>query len=323
MIPGATGEPEAGEPLQGASAEMVRYLGTRPRSLPSKYLYDARGTRLFEAITGVEDYYPGRTERSIIAAALGPLARSLGDTDIIELGSGDCSKVSLLLDMVPAGMRRSLRYFPVDISRTALAGSAAELGERFPKVRTRPVLADFMDGLPDIPEGRPRLFCFLGGTIGNLERSEASGFLGRVAGVMEPGDRFLLGLDMMKDVDDLLRAYDDSAGVTADFNLNILRVVDRALGTELSAGDFAHVARFSPEGGRIEMHLEALADLRADSPELEGPIMFERGETIHTESSHKYTPRGLERLVAEGGLRLRRVYQDRGGRFSLVESERR
>ena len=287
--------------------------------IPSKFFYDDAGSELFEQITGLDEYYPPKIE----AALLGTMARKIEcdfrDSDIIELGSGDCSKISIFLEAIAEDIRATIRYIPVDISRGAIEKAANLLAKKFPGLRMHCMPADFLRHLDRIPEERRRVFFFLGGTIGNLSKQEASEFMGSLSCVMNEGDRLILGVDMVKDIDVLERAYNDSRGVTARFNKNILKVVNRHMEGNFDTDDFEHAAYFNRHMERIEMHLRAKADVVFKSPALKEDITVSRGETIHTENSHKFTDAGIRGLAAGAGLKIQNVFTDEKKWFSLVE----
>ena len=298
--------------------DLLDGLLSQPRRISSMFFYDAEGSRLFEEITRLPEYYPTRTEIPLIAAAAQRVADELDGTDIVELGSGDCTKISAFLDEVPQRVRESLRYLPVDVSRAAIEDSASDLVERFPRLAVHGVLADCRRQFDVIPRRGRRLICFFGSTLGNFEREDGLDFMKDLGAAMRPGDGLLLGLDRVKDPAVLERAYNDRRGVTAAFNRNILNVVNALAGTDLDPAAFGHVAFYEPRHARIEMHLRAERDVIATSPHLPRPLSLARGETIHTENSHKFTPAGVDVLADRGGLRVREVYTDPNDWFFLV-----
>lgn len=301
--------------------EILAGLRDSPRRIPSRFFYDRRGSELFEEITGLPEYYLTGAEKSILKANAGRLLGSPEGLDIVELGSGDCSKVSLLLDAVPKNCLGSVCYMPVDVSRSALARSAQNLTESYPGLRVVCLLDDFCRCLSRLPQGGRKLILFLGSTIGNLEEDEADGLLSAVAEAMGPDDRLILGLDMLKDREVLERAYNDSRGITAEFNRNILRVANDMACTDFEPGEYAHRAFFNEDESRIEMHLEASIDQTVSSPWLDGPLRICRGERIHTENSRKYSPDDIERMADSAGLAVRDVLTDDRDWFSLAEME--
>ncbi|MBI1724050.1 MAG: L-histidine N(alpha)-methyltransferase [Candidatus Tectomicrobia bacterium] len=315
--------PKAGVPVSAAAEagagaslqETIAALRRPQKSLPCKYFYDERGSRLFEEICGLEEYYLTRAEMAILEARAGEMAEALGaDCALIEYGSSSARKALPLLDR----MERPAAFVPVDISLHHLERVAQEVGARLPGLAVHPLCADFARpfALPPL-NGRTarRAGFFPGSTIGNFTRREASLFLRRAAHACGPGGGLLIGVDLMKDVRRLEAAYNDRKGVTAAFNLNILSVLNRELGADFQPGLFRHRARFNPAESRIEMHLVSTA---AHSVRLGGmEVRFEAGETIHTENCHKYTLEDFAALAAQGGLAVRRVWTDPARLFSL------
>ncbi|MHC4427157.1 MAG: L-histidine N(alpha)-methyltransferase [Planctomycetota bacterium] len=312
-------------PLQGPVvlsdeflADVLAGLTAYPKRIPPKHFYDARGSRLFERICELEEYYPTRTELAIMLAHVTELAARLGPQCLlIEPGSGSGKKTQLLLSHLedPAG------YVPVDIAREQLVESSRALRGIFPALLIRPIHADFSGvfEIPDIPSNR-RVVFFPGSTIGNLTPDEAVILLRRFAAVTGEGGGLLIGIDLAKDVSVLEAAYNDRAGVTAAFNLNLLHRIRRELGAELRVDQFQHRAFYNGSEGRIEMHLVSLVaqTIRLDDTELH----FEAGETIHTESSYKYGPESFEALAAEAGWRRRARWTDDDRYFGIEYCER-
>lgn len=303
-------------------AEVISSLRESPRRIPSRLFYDSRGSKLFEEITGLPEYYPTRTERSILERHSARLVGGPAGLNIVELGSGDCSKVSILLDAIPRECLPSTGYIPVDVSRSALTKSARTLRKAYPGLRIRCLRADFCRCMSMIPANGRKLVLFLGGTIGNLPESGAHRLLRGLAGSMGPDDRLLLGLDMLKDRDVLERAYNDSQGVTAEFNRNILRVTNRLLDSNFKPEQYVHRAFLNEEQSRVEMHLEASGPQRVSSPWLDDLLEVQNGERIHTESSRKYTTDDMVSLAHNAGFAIRDVLTDARRRFSLAELER-
>lgn len=300
-------------------AEVLEGLRARPRRLPPKLFYDARGSELFERITRLPEYYLTRAELEIMNAHAGEMAQRIGArAALIEFGSGASEKTPLLLER----LERPTAYVPIDISRDALLASARRIARRFGGLRVLPVHADFDQAvtLPALPAAtRRRLVYFPGSTIGNFAPARARAFLARTAelarGQIEPG-ALLIGFDLRKDPDVLLRAYDDAAGVTAAFNRNALAHIDRLLGADFDPDRFAHVVRWNEEAGRVEMHLEAL---EAMTVHVGGEaIRFERGDRIWTESSYKYTPEGFDALAVAAGYRPAAHWFDAGHLFCVA-----
>ncbi|MFO7949223.1 MAG: L-histidine N(alpha)-methyltransferase [Candidatus Fermentibacteraceae bacterium] len=301
--------------------EILAGLRDSPRRIPSRFFYDRRGSELFEEITGLPEYYLTGAEKSILKANADRLLGSPEGLDIVELGSGDCSKVSLLLDAVPEDCLESVCYLPVDVSRSALARSARNLTESYPGLRVVCLRDDFCRCMSRFPDYGRKLILFLGSTIGNLEESAAAGLLSALSASMGPDDRLILGLDMLKDRKVLERAYNDSRGITAEFNRNILRVANRLADTDFHPDNFVHRAFLNGAESRMEMHLEASIGQAVSSPWLDEPLQLRKGERIHTETSRKYTAGDIESLAHNAGFAVRDVLTDGRQRFSLVEME--
>ncbi|MEM1415438.1 MAG: L-histidine N(alpha)-methyltransferase [Myxococcota bacterium] len=301
------------------AADVRAGLEAAPRSLPPKHFYDARGAELFDAICDTPEYYPTRTEEGLLAAVASRVVARAGATDLVELGSGAARKTRLLLEaMLDAG---PARYVPVDVAREMLVASARTLLADYPRLTVHGLVADydqpFLEALPPGESGG-RLIAFLGSTIGNFTHDEGAAFLGRIAEQMEGGDRFLLGLDLVKDPAVLHAAYNDAAGLTAAFNRNVLDVVNRELEAEFPTEAFEHVAFYDTEKARIEMHLEASRAMRVHIGELDLDVELEAGERIHTEISRKFTPEAAERLLSDAGLVLDEWWTDPKGWFALA-----
>ena len=290
-------------------------LRSDPPTLPCKYFYDARGSKLFDRITELDEYYPARTEVSILRSHMDEIVDSLeNDPLVIEFGSGNSSKTRLLLDHLPG----AAGYVPVDISREHLVDAAMRLATRYPRLEILPVCADFTQPIP-IPEPRRepghRVVFFPGSTIGNFTRDEATDFLRTVTEDCGDDGGLLIGVDLKKDPAILERAYDDEEGVTASFNLNLLERINRELGADFDVDAFRHRARWNEELGRIEMHLESTRGQTVRVGDAE--YSFAPGDTIHTENSHKYEIDEFAEMAATAGLRLARVWTDPESMFSV------
>ncbi|MET9346598.1 L-histidine N(alpha)-methyltransferase [Streptomyces termitum] len=295
-------------------ADVLRGLTGTPKVLPPKWFYDARGSELFDAITRLPEYYPTRAEREILVARAPEIAAATGAGTLVELGSGSSEKTRFLIDALRPGLAA---YVPVDVSESALKGAAEALLADRPELRVHALVADFTRGiaLPDTPG--PRLVAFLGGTIGNLLPGERRAFLRSVRAMTSPGDAFLLGTDLVKDEPTLVAAYDDAAGVTAEFNKNVLAVIDRELGADADPDDFDHVARWDREREWIEMRLRARHALTVKIPGLDLAVPFAAGEELRTEVSAKFRQEGVRAELAAAGLDLVRWWTDEEGRFAL------
>lgn len=301
--------------------DALRGLSSDPKTIPPKYFYDARGSRLFEAITRLPEYYQTRTERTILDRWAPELVRDLRPGVLIEFGSGSAAKTRALLDsMRDEGLLHG--YGPLDVSADASRRASEALALEYPELRVEGVIGDF-ERPHDLPfPGRRRLLAFLGSTIGNFTPNRSVTFLRSVAREMTPADAFMIGFDLVKDRATLERAYNDSAGVTAEFNLNLLRVMNRELGADFDVGEFEHSAFYDEQKTRIEMHLVSRRAqiVRLDAIDL--VTEFEQGESIRTEFSHKYTRNSVEQLLAAGGLRLAAWETDPAARFALALARR-
>ncbi|MFO1127849.1 MAG: L-histidine N(alpha)-methyltransferase [Rhodospirillales bacterium] len=297
------------------AAALVAGLSSRPqKSIPCKFLYDARGARLFTMICRLPEYYPTRTEFAILRRYGDHIANRLpAGAVLVEFGSGTSRKVDLLL----ARMAEPAAYVPLDVSVSCLDAAAARLARLFPGVRMEPVVADFSQPfrLPaTLPHG-PRVGFFPGSTIGNFDPPDAIRLLRRFRGVLGPRSRMIVGVDLRKDPQILHAAYNDSAGVTAAFNLNLLVRANRQVGADFDLGEFDHCAHFNRSLGRIEMHL---VSRRRQSVSIAGHrFQFAHGETIHTENSYKYSPREFREVVEAAGFAVKASWIDDRQLFSV------
>jgi len=291
--------------------DVVAGLSLPQKALPPKYFYDAAGSRLFEAICRLPEYYPTRAERSLTRENLSDIARFAGARcELVEFGSGASTKTRMLIRRL-----RPARYVPIDISESALALAVRRLGREFPWLGIEPLAGDFSRPLRLPRRKARRVAYFPGSTIGNLTPGEAQAFLRMTRGHVGVRGAMLVGVDLKKDANVLHAAYNDARGVTAAFNLNLLARINRELDGEFDPGRFRHYAFYNASLGRIEMHLVSLA---AQSVRI-GPhrFEFERGETIHTENSYKYSIAGFRALAAGAGFEGAKVWTDRHGLFSL------
>ena len=293
-----------------------RGLTSTPKWLPPKWFYDARGSDLFEEITRLPEYYPTRVERSILRERAGDIARRTGAHTLVELGSGSSEKTRLLLDALRAeGTLR--QYVPLDVSETALRDAVAAVHLDYPMLSIHGVVGDFTEHLDRIPGENPRMVAFLGGTIGNLFPGERATFLRELRATLDPGEWLLLGTDLVKDPDVLVTAYDDAAGVTADFNRNVLTVLNRALGADFEVENYEHVAIWDPENEWVEMRLRSTSAAQVTLAELALDITLQTGEEIRTEISAKFRREGIEGELADAGFSLDSWWTDAEGRFAL------
>jgi len=313
-------------------------LTSEPKELPPKYFYDERGSQLFEQITDLPEYYPTRTERAILAECADEIVAAAGrPRTLVELGSGSAAKTRHLLN----AMRDAeclTTYVPVDISAEITHETAEALVAEYPGLAVRCLVCDFEHDLERIradygaagpvpsdgdrtggpgPGGGGRLIAFLGGTIGNLYPDDRRDFLARIAALLEPGDRLLLGTDLVKDRARLEAAYDDSAGVTAEFNKNVLTVLNRELGADFAPAAFDHVARYDAAEARMDIRLRSLADQTVHLSGLDLSVGFAAGEEMRTEISTKFTRSSLEDAYRDAGLTLAGWFTDPAGDYAL------
>lgn len=297
-------------------ADLRDGLWEDPATIPPRWFYDERGSRLFDEITRLPEYYPTRTEATILSACAAELLETLNPSTVLELGSGTSTKTRLLLDAWRATDRE---FVPIDVSAEVTHESAAELSRAFPGLRVTPVIADFHH-LPENLPGQPggRLMIFLGGTIGNFSEAERVEFLAKLRHRLSPGDGLLIGYDLIKDPSRLEQAYDDAAGVTAEFNLNVLDVIIRTVPTVgLDRNDFGHAARWNKFARRIEMHLVAQQDVSVEFPSLGRCRKFAAGQSIMTEISRKFAPGELAAAAWEAGFACETTWADPDEDFAL------
>jgi L-histidine N-alpha-methyltransferase len=298
--------------------DIRRGLCAIPKELSPKYFYDERGSQLFEQITELPEYYPTRAEREILTKRSAEILSAAGTPcTLVELGSGSASKTRHMLSaMRDAGCLQT--YVPVDISEEITQETARVLVDEYPGLAVRGLVCDFERHLERIPDiVGEKLFAFLGGTIGNLYPDQRHDFLARVAALMNPGDQLLLGTDLVKDVARLEAAYDDAAGVTAEFNKNVLQVLNRELGADFDLGCFEHRARYDRARERMDIRLRSLAAQTVTLEELELAVEFAAGEEIRTEISTKFTRERLEAVYARAGLAMRGWFTDAAGDYAL------
>jgi L-histidine N-alpha-methyltransferase len=291
-------------------------LTSSPKSLPPKWFYDSVGSDLFDQITRLPEYYPTRTEAQILRARAADITAASGADTLVELGSGTSEKTRILLDALRDG--GSLRRFvPFDVDASILRSAGAAIGAEYPGIEIDAVCGDFEEHLGKIPLVGRRLVVFLGSTIGNLTTGPRAEFLAALSDSLQPGDTLLLGTDLVKDVDRLVRAYDDAAGVTARFNKNVLAVVNRELGADFDVDAFDHVAKWNADEERIEMWLRASGPQRVRIADLDLTVDFAAGEEMLTEVSCKFRPDGIAAELAAVGLRRIDWWTDEAGDFGL------
>ena len=298
--------------------DVLAGLTTDPKTLPPRLFYDDAGSRLFELITGLPEYYLTRTERAILERNASEILRAAGTPlTLIELGAGTASKTEVVIEAL---LKRQLQavFYPIDVSESALRVAEEALEARFPALSVRPLVGDYSAGLSQLSRinGR-KLVLYIGSSIGNYEPEDASELLNNIRRSLSPGDALLLGTDMAKDATTLLAAYNDAQNVTARFNLNILVRINRELGADFDLTSFRHKAIWNPRASRIEMHLESLRKQTVRIADLDLAIRFDKGETIHTENSYKFTDEMVRNVLSDGSFLLERTWRDEQNRFGV------
>ena len=302
--------------VRGLRSDVLTGLTATPKTLPPKWFYDARGSELFEEITRLEEYYPTRAEREVLADRADEIAALTGARTLVELGSGSSEKTLLLLDALrDAGTLREI--VALDVSDAALEQSVAFLRDAYAQAAVHGVVGDFTQHLALLPGTAPRMVAFLGGTIGNLVPAERAKFLSALRDNLQAGEWLLLGTDLVKDRGTLVRAYDDARGVTAEFNRNVLHVLNRELGADFDVAAFEHVAVWDEQEEWIEMRLRATRAMRVRIPEVNLEVDFADGEEMRTEVSAKFRPARVAGELADAGFALSKWWTDRLGRFGV------
>jgi len=301
------------------SQDVFTGLTTDQKSIPSKYFYDERGSKLYEQICKLPEYYLTRTELSILQEKAEVIMEPFETGDLVELGSGANWKISKLIDAANDPQGAHIRYVPVDVSESALVAASKDLLTNYPKLRVLGIVADFTRHMEVIPDDSAKLIIFFGSTIGNLNEAESQHFLRNVANALQPEDRFLIGLDMIKPMDILEAAYNDAQGVTSAFNKNILQVINRELHSDFDPSVFEHRAFYNGEQEQVEMYLQATRKMTVEIKDLDLSVEFEKGETIHTEICRKFSEESALKMFSEVGLKVERWFTDPKGWFSLVE----
>lgn len=296
--------------------EVCAGLSAPFKELSSKWFYDERGSQLFEQITRLPEYYPTRCEREILQARAGQIVRLTQVDTLVELGSGTSEKTRLLLQAL-AEADQLRRFAPFDVSEPTLRQAAAAIAREYPRVEVHAVVGDFERHLPYLPRQGRRLIAFLGGTLGNLKPTARARFLSQLAAQLGPEDALLLGTDLVKDRARLHAAYNDPRGVTAAFNLNLLRVLNQELGGDFQPELFSHLAFFDEANEWMEMRLVSHRAHRVRLSALPLSAHFDGGEALRTEVSAKFRPQGVERELAAAGLTVRAFWTDAGGDFAL------
>ncbi len=311
---------EANATLTPFGAEVLKGLGTRPRTLSPWLFYDERGSALFEQITDLPEYYLTRTERAIFAAHAREIVTAAAggrELAVLELGAGTGSKTGLLL-RAAVESQGGVDYYPIDVSASALA-EAGHLESTVAGVRVHPRVADYTEGMGGLDaDGRRKLVLYIGSSIGNFQPAAAAALLRSVRRELAPSDCLLLGVDLVKDLSVLLPAYNDAAGVTAAFNKNVLARLNRELGANFALDQWTHQARWNARESRIEMHLRSTRAQSVSIPALDLAPRFDAGEEIHTENSYKFTPERVRALLADSGFAEQRVWTDEHGWFAVT-----
>jgi L-histidine N-alpha-methyltransferase len=303
--------------------ECQRGLGRRPRSLPPWIFYDARGSRLFERITKVPEYYLTRTERSILTRFADFIVAFAGADQgkrvrVLELGAGTASKTVVLLEAM-ARVQTEMHYVPIDVSPDALDIACGEIASRLPEVCVEPIIANYVTDSPQLKHfDGTTLAIYIGSSIGNFSPIDARTILRNLGSQLQSGDALLLGTDLVKDESTLVAAYDDKQGVTAAFNLNILHRLNRELGSDFNLGGFMHRAVWNAAKSRIEMHLESRCDQHVEIAAADLQLEFAKGETIHTENSYKFTSQTIRMLLEDSGFEMDAAWTDPHGWYAIT-----
>lgn len=301
--------------LDALRTDVAAGLTAEPKRLPPKWFYDERGSELFTQITRLPEYYPTRAEQALLTAHAAEIAARTGAQTLVELGSGASEKTRLLLSALSGTLRT---FVPFDVDPAMLRAAGTAIARDYPGVRVHAVVGDFERDLSAIPPAGPRLIAFLGSTIGNFEPGPRARFLSAVRAIMGPNDAFLLGTDLVKDPVRLVAAYDDPGGVTAQFNRNVLRVINRELKADFPVADFAHVARWNPGAEWMEMYLRAERDVAVHVDALDLDVRFTAGELMRTEISAKFRPEGVRAELAAAGLDAVCRWTDPAGDFGAT-----
>lgn len=307
--------PEIG--IESARAEILEGLNSIPKYISPKFFYNEAGSTLFEEITKLEEYYPTRSEKEILSKLIPNLDIDFENIDIIELGSGDASKISLVLAQLSPSILESVNYYALDIDQSAIEKSIAHISDVY-QINCTGIVTDFYHHLEISPSDRKRLFCFFGSTIGNFNPSDAEVFMKQLGALMKMGDCLLLGTDLIKDISVLEQAYNDKEKITDAFNKNILLNVNTLIESDFSPRDFDHIAFYNEAKSRIEMHLKSRRDLKVKSKYAPLSIKIKKGEAIHTENSHKFNIEQLTHFGNMADLVLEKILFDTNKYFGLT-----
>jgi len=302
----------------GLEEDVITGLMSRPRSMPPKYFYDKRGSRLFDAICETPEYYPTRTEEALLSRHAGDIIARVAPEHIVEFGSGTARKTRLLFDACDDNGEPAA-YWPFDVCEAMLMESGRQLLREYDWLQVHALVGDYLGGLRNVPRatGR-RLFLFLGGTIGNFTSQQAEQFLNELLELMDVGDYLLLGADRVKDTEVLHAAYNDKSGITAEFNLNLMRMLNRELDADFRLEQFRHEAVFNPRASQIEMYLVSCCEQSVYLGALDTRLRFSAGEKILTEISRKFTASNLEMMLYEAGFDVEHHFEPQNGYFSLL-----
>ena len=301
------------------SKDIFTGLTADQKFIPSKYFYDERGSILYKQICKLPEYYQTCTELSILDKKSAVIMEPFESGDLVELGSGANWKICKLIDAAKEPHGENMRYVPVDVSESALVAASVDLINKYQKLKVQGIIADYTRHMNMIPNDSSKLIIFFGSSIGNFSEEESQFFLRTVANSMRPGDRFLIGLDMIKQKTVLEKAYNDSQGVTSEFNKNVLHVINRELNADFDVSAFDHVAFYNEEKEQVEMHLQANQRTSVAIKDLNLSVPFEAGETIHTEICRKFSKESAIKMFSEAGLSVEQWFTDPKGWFSLVE----
>jgi L-histidine N-alpha-methyltransferase len=296
-------------------------LSSTPRQISSKYFYDERGSQLFDEITRLPEYYPTRAERALLERCAATIVDTVRPVTLVELGAGSSDKTRLLLDQMVRRSELGTTYIPVDVSAEFLASSTDQLRIEYPSVETRPVVADFSSRFELPAHSPPALHAFLGSTIGNFTPSAAVDLVRKVCERMAPEDYFLLGVDLRKNPHQIEAAYNDSQGVTASFNRNMLDAINAGLGANFNSSRFDHKAIYNATEHRIEMWLVSQTDQVVEIPGI-GSVTFDAGDELLTELSYKYDRELATELLTRSGLHMQNWFTDDAGLFALTLATR-
>jgi len=294
-------------------------LTSEQKRIASMFFYDKAGSQLFEQITNLPEYYLTQTEIQLLKKAASVISNRFRDVDVVEFGSGDCTKISILFNAISKHDRKTIRYVPFDVSNAAVEKSSKLLIDAFPEMSIYGIVADFMTQLDVLPKKTHKIFCFLGSTIGNFSLDKAQEFLNSLSDIMHHGDLLLIGFDMIKKKSIIEQAYNDAQNITEKFNKNILNVVNSYIKTDFNPESFEHVAFYNESLSRIEMHLKAIEDVEIICPKLTSPILIKKGETIHTENSYKFSKEHIFSLAKNAQFDIEQLFTDNQEYFTLAQ----